>query len=191
MQQKIESAGQEVVLANLSARQAKSLGLLTSGTYGQHGSISSHSVNLRLFLENKLRARTDYLGSTLYRLTWKEKSTPSGRLISVLRASVPRKLGNEFTSWRSGYPTPNAEDHKAGQSNSTNRQQSSLPRTAGLASYVILTDSGLKQIGYITETEDSGRLSPELSRWIMGLPKEWADCAPTETLSLPRKQKNS
>jgi len=35
----IDQSGQEVVLANLSARQAKEKGLLMSGTYGQRGSI--------------------------------------------------------------------------------------------------------------------------------------------------------
>lgn len=190
MSQEKENAGQEVVLANLSARQAKELGLMMSGTYGPHGSISLHSANLRLSLENRLRAKTALIGSILYRLTWKEKTTPLGRLISVLRASVPRILDNDYTLRRSGYPTPNAEDHKAGQSNSENRQQSSLPRTAALVSQVKITPSGIKLIGCTSETEDAGRLNPEHSRWLMGLPKEWGEFAPTETLSSPRKRKN-
>ena len=83
-------SGPEAVRANLSARQAKEAGLMTSGTYGPRSSILSKSAVLQRFLENKLRRKTASLGSTLYRLTWKERITPSGRAIFALRASVLR-----------------------------------------------------------------------------------------------------
>ena len=47
------------------------------------------------------------LGSTLYRLTWKERVTPSGLSIPALRASVPRTSAKDSTGW----PTPCARDH--------------------------------------------------------------------------------
>lgn len=87
-----------VVLANLSARQAKEMGLLTSGTYGPQPFTSSESRGLTISLANRLRPRTDLLGSTLYALTWKERETPSGFLISALRASVPRRSDSDLTS---------------------------------------------------------------------------------------------
>jgi len=96
--------------ANLSARQAKEKGLLTSGTCGQSGFISSRSLKLKQFLGNRLQARTDSLGSTLYKLTWKLRATPTGRLISALRALAHRTPGNVFSSW----PTPATRDHKGG-----------------------------------------------------------------------------
>lgn len=96
--------GQEVVPASLSARQAKAAGLMTSGTCGLHGFGSSASVALQQSLVSRLHPVTDLLGSTLYNLTWKERATPSGRLIYALRASVRRTSGSDFTSW----PTPNA-----------------------------------------------------------------------------------
>jgi hypothetical protein len=40
-------SGQEAVLVNLSARQARELGLLTSGTYGQRFTTSLGSLNLQ------------------------------------------------------------------------------------------------------------------------------------------------
>lgn len=85
--------------ASLSARQAKERGLLTSGTCGPHSSISSASAALSRCLANKLRQSTDWLGSTLYRLTWKERITPSGRSIPALRASVRRTSDNACTGW--------------------------------------------------------------------------------------------
>ncbi len=96
--------GPAVVPANLSARQAKGLGLLTSGTYGRRSSTSSASGALQSFLESRLRARMQTLGSTLYKLTWRAWVTPSGVSRFRLRASVPRTSGTGTTGW----PTPTA-----------------------------------------------------------------------------------
>lgn len=100
------------VHANLSARQAKELGLLTSGIYGRRGSGSSSSAALQQYLASRLPVLTRWSGSTLFNLTWKEQVTPSGLRICALRASVPRTSGNGFGSW----PTPRANDaEKRGQ----------------------------------------------------------------------------
>src|SRR5579872_187583 len=101
--QTLDPFGLEAAPANLLARQASARGLLTSGTYGPRSSISSVSADLTRSLASKLRAKTDLLGSTLFRLTWKERITPSGRVIPALRASVLRTSGSDSTSW----PTPN------------------------------------------------------------------------------------
>jgi hypothetical protein len=100
--------GQVPALANLSARQAKELRLMTSGTYGPHSITSSKSASLQSSLENKLRAKTLILGSTLYALTWKAWITPSGRYRSRLRGSVRRTCETEFIGW----PTPTTRDYK-------------------------------------------------------------------------------
>ena len=96
--------GQALAPASLSARQAKEMGLLTSGTYGHISTISSASAALQSALASRLRAKTDSLGSTLYKLTWKVRATPSGRSIPALRASVRRTsdsgcTGLELTHW--------------------------------------------------------------------------------------------
>ena len=110
----IDLFGPVPVRANLSARQAKALGLMTSGTYGPHSTISSHSADLKSSLVSKLQAKTDYLGSTLYTLTWKERVTPSGLLIFALRASVRRTSDNDCSSW----PTPTVQDSVRGAKDS-------------------------------------------------------------------------
>ena len=102
----IDLFGPVPVLANLSARQAKDLRLLTSGISGLPFTGLSSSAGLQSFLENKLRARTQILGSTLYKLTWKPWNTDSGLSRSRLRASVPRTSATAFTGW----PTPQAMD---------------------------------------------------------------------------------
>ena len=96
--------------ANLSARQAKEMGLLTSGTYGRTGSTSSNSAALQSFLASRLQARTASVGSTLYKLTWKERTTPAQRSISALRASVLRTSAKDSGSSRRGWPTPRSAD---------------------------------------------------------------------------------
>lgn len=104
--------GQALAPANLSARQAKALDLMTSGTYGPRSSTSSRSAALRRFAENRLRARTDTLGSTLYKLTWKDWPTPSGRSFSLLRASAVRTSDTGFGG--SGWPTPTVGNSTGG-----------------------------------------------------------------------------
>lgn len=109
--QMIDLFGPVPVLANLSPRQAKELGLLTSGTYGRTSTGSFKSESLQRSLENKLQARMQTLGSTLYTLTWKPWVMPSGRLRSRLRASVRRTSATEPTGW----PTPLVNNTKGPQ----------------------------------------------------------------------------
>lgn len=97
--------------ANLSPRQAKALGLMTSGICGRTSITSSRSADLQLSLESKLRAKTQHLGSTLWPLTWKPWTLPSGRLLSRLRASVRRTSATDPTGW----PTPGASDGSGGR----------------------------------------------------------------------------
>ena len=108
--QMIDLFGQVPVRANLSARQAKALGLMTSGTSGPPSIISLESDALQQSLESKLRAKMQTLGSTLYALTWKPWVTASGRSRSRLRASVRRTSGTGSTGW----PTPQTSDSTGG-----------------------------------------------------------------------------
>ena len=108
--QMIDLFGLVPVRANLSARQAKDLGLMTSGTSGPLSITSSKSASLQSSLESRLRAKTQTLGSTLYKRTWKPWDTGSGLSRSRLRASVLRTSATDFTGW----PTPSSTivDHK-------------------------------------------------------------------------------
>nr|DAF10836.1 MAG TPA: hypothetical protein [Caudoviricetes sp.] len=88
--------------ASLSARQAKAMGLLTSGTFGQPSSTSSASADLSMFLANRLQLVTQMHGSTLYKQTWKEWTTPSGLCRLRQRVSVRRTSESVLIGW----PTP-------------------------------------------------------------------------------------
>jgi hypothetical protein len=84
---------------------------MTSGTYGRTPTGLSASAALASSLANRLQAKTASLGSTLYKLTWKERATPAGRLIPALRASVRPISANDFIGW----PTPTITNHGQGE----------------------------------------------------------------------------
>ena len=71
----------------------------TNATSGRCGSGSSASAALQASLASRLAARMPYAGSTLYRMTWKERVTPSGRRICALRASAHRTSDKGYSGW--------------------------------------------------------------------------------------------
>jgi hypothetical protein len=98
--------GQAPAPARVSVQAGSGKASQISVTYGPHGSGSFWSAVLTQSLASRLREKTGSLGSTLFRLTWKERVTPSGRVIPALRATGRRISGRGCTSW----PTPQQHD---------------------------------------------------------------------------------
>lgn len=97
-------SGQALALASPSAPQASVAALTTSATSGPSCSVLSASAALQSSLASRLQAKMACSGSTLYKLTWKERATPAQRQIFARRASAPRTSDSVCTGW----PTPNA-----------------------------------------------------------------------------------
>lgn len=133
--------GQHHALASLSARQAKDLGLLTSGTYGPPHIGLSASASLSWFLASNLAALTRTTGSTLYKLTWKPWAMPSGRLRFRLRASARRTSETELIGW----PTPIASNGRG--AGNFNRQGGGKPSDSSIISWLAHANDHRQQSG--------------------------------------------
>lgn len=175
------------VRANLSPRQAKDLGLMTSGTCGLTGTGSSASAALQSSLENRLQALPASVGSIEFAPTSRMRTTPAGRSISALAASDFQSDGRAFSLW----PTPTVNDSRGGRNRTAVRSNPGSKHHDG----VTLVDAArlhcLSGAMLSASTEIVGCLNPALSRSLMGLPATWDDCAPTATPSTRKQRRNS
>ena len=205
-QQMILPCGQEAAPARVSVRAGSGPASEISVTYGLHGSGSYASAALTQSLANRLRPMLALRGSILFRLTWKERVTPSGRRICALRASGHRTSGSGCTSWpasqahlaawvspasRDWKDTPGMAEKGTNPDGTERKRLDQLPRQARLASWA--TPRGTQQCGEPgmqaklasgpmpsgspAAMENCGRLNPAFSLWLMGFPTVWARCA--------------
>lgn len=171
--------GPEAAHANRLAGLDSAAAQTTSATCGRTGTASLRSAALQRCLENRLLAAMGLNGSPEFALTWKEQAMPWGPPIFRLAASARRISGNDCGL--SPWATPKASDGEKSSALSVRR------REAGRK-----PDNLPGQVRpFLGLTAQDGALHPEVSRWLMGYPTVWSNCAGTETPLFPRWQQCS
>lgn len=155
--------------ANLSARQAKEMGLTTTATCGQHSNGSFASAALQQSLANRLQERLGVNGSPWSGLIWKSQAMPSGLPICALRVSGRGTKGSGIT----GLPTPSGCSN-GGKNNVVGR----LDEWGGSSNPWRGTETGKKRCA-------------SFEAWMMGYPMEWLSQTVFETLSFHPLRKRS
>jgi hypothetical protein len=99
-----------------------------------------------------------------------------------------------------GWPTPDANCASGGRKpkdldtltrENGGKIQFTLNHAAYLCGPARRTASGEMLTGSSAGMESGGQLNPAHSRWLMGLPPEWDDCAVMAMQSMPSKRKRS
>lgn len=112
-----------------------------------------------------------------------------------LNVPVNALLGREV--WLSGWPTPTVTDAIRHPSIDATPDNVTLNHAAAFTSWTTadgparITASGQMLTGSSAGMESGGRLNPAHSRWLMGFPPEWDDCAVTAMQSSRRLRRNS
>ena len=135
---KKKKSGRARAPASPSASPAIGPGQAMLDTYGPPGSASSVTVALNMCLASRLEARFSTAGSTMYRQTWRLRTTPSGLPYWEHTASVPRTSDKGPGSW----PTPVArEDNKSPTAHLAMKKRMGGNRTA-ITSLQVMAKAG-------------------------------------------------
>ena len=83
------------------------------------------------------------------------------------------------------WPTPTTSDPKGSRRATAKKEHWTSNDGVTLTDAAIFATRGPRSDGSNAPTEKRGRLNPDFTRWLMGIPDVWEDFAPTETQLCP------
>jgi hypothetical protein len=134
-------------------------------------------------MESRVLGHRSNLQDRAMLASWKTPRATDGSNGGPNQAGEALSADAALASWS----TPQARDHKGSRTGDTLLTQNTRP----LNEQAVMLVSGPTANGCGAETESTGQLNPAHSRWLMGLPPEWDDYAPTVTRSLRKSRRNS
>jgi hypothetical protein len=120
------------------------------------------------------------LGRTVWITAWPTPQSRDGKSGGQSkRAMRETRHGSNLNDFclLAAWATPRANDAKK-QGDMAQDPRNGLPAQV-LEPGTRINRLGRVLTGFIAETNAGGQLNPELSRWLMGYPAEWAHCRPT------------
>ncbi|SON54243.1 hypothetical protein HDIA_0702 [Hartmannibacter diazotrophicus] len=170
-----------------SASIADVIAMPTADTFGLSFHGLSESGNLQSSLGNRLRARTEGIGSTLYKLTYGQHDMPLGPPIFALRGSAPRTSASGSTGFRKGWATPKAEDaESAGMRHGRGVADTLTAQATHLAGWPTCTSTDAIKQGAVSPRPGMMGLSETvpLAGWPTASARDWKDTAGMATTAV-------
>lgn len=181
-------SGPDPVRASRSRPQERKADAQIPVTCGLSFGGLSATARLTESLGSRLRDRLDSAGSIEFDQTWKRKATLSGLRFSAHTPSVRRISDSDCSGWPTARQTDGGKSVRTHKGALKEIARKGAPQDLDCAAHLA---SGTGTNSSPASMEKRGALNPAHSRWLMGYPPGWCDCAVTAMQSFRRLRQSS